>query len=159
MHNTSLLLQIYDNYIKLTGFEFKIYHKFPFMLEELLEPNQYNWIATEEDMKWNPFKTRFLYVMLDFKFNPIKFFSNTSKSKIFVYNEIDYLEKIFPQLNKEQLKERWSETFNHLFKKSDFLNEKIQEQLIQCLIESKSHIKDTVYSTFDELLTVSEKLP
>lgn len=140
---------------KLTGFEFKIYHKFPFMLEELLEPNQYNWIATEEDMKWNPFKTRFLYVMLDFKFNPLKFFSNTSKNKIFVYNEIDYLEKILPELNKEQLKERWSETFNYLFKKSAFLNEKIEELH---LVENRVAIHSRFTSILGDFVDVDVKV-
>jgi len=140
---------------KLTGYEFKIYHKFPFMLEELLEPNQYNWIASEEDMKWNPFKTRFLYIMLDFKFNPVKYFSKTNKSKIFVYNEIDYLEKILPELNKEQLKERWSETFNFLFKKSTFLNEKIEELH---LVENRVAIHSRFTSILGDFIDVDVKV-
>lgn len=140
---------------KLTGYEFKIYHKFPFMLEELLEPNQYNWIATEDDMKWNPFKTRFLYIMLDFKFNPLKYFSKTSKSKIFVYNEIDYLEKILPELNKEQLKARWSETFNYLFKKSAFLNEKIEEL---DLVENRVAIHSRFTSILGDFVDVDVKV-
>ena len=75
---------------KQTGFEFKIYHEFPQRLEAFLEPNQYNWIATKKDMKWNPIRTKFLYSMLDFELNPIDFFSKTTKDKVFVYNNIDY---------------------------------------------------------------------
>ena len=47
---------------KQTGFEFKIYHEFPYKLEAFLEPNQYNWVANKEDMKWNPYQIFIFYV-------------------------------------------------------------------------------------------------
>ena len=110
---------------KLTGFEFKIYHQFPYQLEVFLEPNLYDWNATEADMKWHFFKTKFLYCMLDFKLNPIAFLQNTKNQKIFVYNNIDYLEKIFPKATKEQLQTIWANAFHTLFKKSEFLQQQI----------------------------------
>lgn len=113
---------------KQTGFEFKIYHEFPYRLEAFLEPNQYNWIATKKDMKWNPIRTKFLYSMLDFELNPIDFFSKTTKDKVFVYNNIDYFDKIFPDLNSTELKQKWSSTFHLLFKKSNYLVSKLEEQ-------------------------------
>lgn len=112
----------------LTGFEFKIYHVFPYKLEAFLEPNQYNWIATKEDMKWHPIRTKFFYSMLDFKLNPIDFFSKTTNDKIFVYNNIDYFDKIFPELDPVERKQKWSSTFHLLFKKSNYLIAKLEEQ-------------------------------
>lgn len=87
-----------------------------------------------------------------------------------IEDHLDFLESAIPivmsHINNEGLPEilrctsLWAiGKISYLIIRQPILNEKIQEQLIQCLIESKSHIKDTVYSTFDELLTVSEKLP
>ena len=49
--------------------DFKIYFKHPFQLDTFLEPNQYNWLATDSDLNWNPFQTKFLFLMDNFSFN------------------------------------------------------------------------------------------
>jgi hypothetical protein len=116
---------------KQTGFQFKIYHKFPYELKDFLEPNLHQWIATEEDMKWSLFKTCFLYSMLDFKLNPVSYLKNTKNTKIFVYNNIDYFTTIFPECTPKQIKLKWSESFKELFKKSDYLQKIIDEQDLQ----------------------------
>ena len=66
--------------------------------------------------------------MLDFELNPIDFFSKTTKDKVFVYNNIDYFDKIFPDLNPMEIKQQWSSTFQLLFKKSNYLISKLEEQ-------------------------------
>jgi hypothetical protein len=120
------ILSFYET-AKQTGFEFKIYHKFPYQLKEFLEPNQYDWIATEEDIKWNPFSSMFHYRMLETDFNPIEYFQKTTKKKHIVYNNMDYLHKIFPNATSDDLKKKWSENFQELFKKSSYLEAELQK--------------------------------
>jgi hypothetical protein len=116
---------------KQAGFQFKIYHKFPYDLEDFLEPNQYQWLAKEEDMQWSLFNTTFLYSMLDFKLNPLLYLKKTKKNKIFVYNNLDYFTTIFPKLTPDELKIKWSLSFKELFKKSVYLQKKIDEQRLE----------------------------
>lgn len=102
--------------------DFKIYFKSPFDLNHFLVPNVYNWSATENDLSWNPFKTKILYLMLNFNFNPLEYISQSNKRKFIVFCNIDYLKTINGSLNPEELRSYWGKSFHELFKKSIYLN-------------------------------------
>lgn len=112
---------------KLTGFEFKIYHKSPYCLTDFLLPNQFDWVATDEDIKWNLFTSRFHYLMLDKNFDLIKYFSKTKIKKHLLYFNMDCLDVLYPNKSKEELNKIWANSFNELFKKSDYLNNEIEK--------------------------------
>ena len=101
--------------------DFKIYFKHPFQLDTFLEPNQYNWLATDSDLNWNPFQTKFLFLMDNFSFNWKKTIQKSNKQKFIVYANIDYLNTIYTDLDSETLKTKWSALFQELFKKTILL--------------------------------------
>ena len=104
---------------------FKIYFKHPFHLETFLKPNQYNWLATDSDLKWNPFQTKFLFLMDNFSFNWIKTIQKSNKQKFIVYANIDYLNTIYTENHSDVLKKKWSALFQELFKKSNLLQKEL----------------------------------
>ncbi len=106
---------------KQCGADFKIYFKSPFDLEVFLIPNQYNWIATANDLKWNPFSTSFLLLMDNFNFDWNKNILQAKKKKIIVYANVDFLPKIY----NENAAHKWKELFTELFKRTPFLEEQI----------------------------------
>lgn len=107
------------------GIDFKIYHKVPYELTHFLIPHQYDWIATEEDMKWNPFSTKFLYAIQDFEMHPLKKVKRGFCKTFFVYNNVDFFNKLLPDKSDEERKAHWSLRFKQLFKMSPFLQEAI----------------------------------
>lgn len=106
--------------------DFKIYFKHPFQLDTFLEPNQYNWLATETDLKFNPLQTKFLFLMDNFSFNWNQAIKHSNKQKFIVYANIDYLNQIYNDLENEMLKIKWSELFQELFKKSNLLQNELE---------------------------------
>lgn len=106
---------------------FKIYFKHPFQLDNFLEPNQYNWLATESDLKFNPLQTKFLFLMDNFSFNWNKVIKQSNKQKFIVYANVDYLNKIYTNLDSETLKAKWSQLFQELFKKSNVLQKELDK--------------------------------
>lgn len=117
----------YYEVAKALGYDFKIYHTSPYPLTAFLAPNQWNWVATEEDMQWNPTKTKFMYTMLEVNMNPLETIKKSDAETFFVYNNMDYFDKLFPQLSEEERKARWSESFKELFKPSDYLQKAIDD--------------------------------
>lgn len=107
--------------------DFKIYFKHPFQLETFLKPNEYNWLATESDLKFNPFQAIFLFLMDNFSFDWIKKIKKSKKQKFIIYANIDYLDSIYPNLATEKLKENWSSLFQQLFTKSTLLKEELEK--------------------------------
>ncbi|MES2812685.1 MAG: hypothetical protein V4670_09465 [Bacteroidota bacterium] len=101
--------------------DFKIYFKHPFELNLFLETNQFNWNATEDDLKWNPINTKILYLMDDFKINPKESISKSNKKKFIVYANIDYSVTIHEALDLNEQNDLWRISFNELFKKSNYL--------------------------------------
>jgi len=112
-------------------FDFKIYFKSPFDLTHFLSPNNYNWLATEKDLSWNPFSTKVLYLMDEFNFKPIDYFLLSKKKKYFIYCNIDYSRAIYRNIDDQTLQEYWRASFNSLFKKSDYLNSTINQLNLQ----------------------------
>ncbi len=104
---------------------FKIYFNNPFELKLFIEPNTYNWIATDCDLKWNPISTKMLYFMDDFKSNPYQIIRKSNKKKFIVFANIDYSKTINPDLNIVKQNESWKKHYDELFKKSNYLDAKI----------------------------------
>jgi len=104
------------------GIDFKIYFKHPFELNFFLEPNLFNWNATEDDLKWNPLNTKILYLIDNFKINPKEFISKSNKKKFIVYANIDYSNTIHEALDLSEQNNLWRTSFHELFKKSDYLD-------------------------------------
>lgn len=105
--------------------DFKIYFNNPFELKFFLEPNIYNWTATDCDLKWNPISTKMLYFMDDFKSNPYQIIKKSKKKKFIVFANIDYCKTINPELDIMKQNESWKKHYDELFKKSNYLDAKI----------------------------------
>lgn len=108
---------------KLKGHDFQIVFNHPFDLSQYLEVNTYNWMG--ENSTFNPFTDKIYYLMNQFTFNPnVQHFDK--KCNYFIYCNLDYLPKIHPDKNQNELEFLWRENFNLLFKKSFFLEKEIQ---------------------------------
>ncbi|TBN03609.1 hypothetical protein EYD45_08815 [Hyunsoonleella flava] len=110
---------------KALGYDFKILFDTPFELDVFLQPNAIDWKFKRSNVKWHPTKTRCLYFINNFNANPLAVIKKSNASQFYVYANIDYSKSIFPELNQDDLEKKWREGFNQLFKKSDFLEEKL----------------------------------
>ena len=113
---------------KALDYEFKILFYNPFYLNQFLEPNQMDWLIKPEDVKWHPFKDAFVYVVNNFNVNPMTLLKQKKANRYFVYANIDYAQVIFPHLNENELAKQWHSDFNTLFKTSELLNQRLQEE-------------------------------
>ena len=107
------------------GYDFKILFDNPFDLKTLLEPNQVNWQISRNQLKWHPTKSEFLYFVNNFNVNPLQIIRQSKAQTFYVYANIDYAKTTFPSLDKAQLENKWKISFNMLFKKSVFLESKL----------------------------------
>lgn len=101
--------------------DFKIFFKHPFPLEYFLEPQGFNWVASENDLRWNPFNSRILYLMEEFGIDPIEMMKKSKIKKFIVYCNIDYLDKIFPEMPDSEKDKQWGAAFKQLFRSSSIL--------------------------------------
>lgn len=110
---------------RILGLEFKILFNHPFELTDFLEPNAVNWRINEKDLKYSLFSSNILYLMNNFKANPLKLIKNSKAKTFFVYGNVDYLSVLHPDKNKEELEEIWRNNYRALFKTSAYLNDKL----------------------------------
>jgi hypothetical protein len=110
--------------------KFKIYFKKPFDLTHFLLPNEYDWSCDENDLSWNPFDTKVLYLMLNFDFNPLKYISSSNKKKFVIFCNIDYSKAIYSQNDVKANELQWGKSFNQLFKMSDLLKNELEKNVI-----------------------------
>ena len=110
--------------------KFKIYFKNPFDLNHFLIPNEYDWSSEEYDLCWNPSDTKVLYLMLNFSFDPINYFSSSKKKKFIVFCNIDYSKAIYPQNDVKTNEVLWGKSFNELFKMTDLLKNELEKNKI-----------------------------
>lgn len=110
---------------KVLGYDFKILFDSPFEITTFLEPHKVDWQYKRNEIKWHPTKTKCLYLVNDFKVNPLEIIKNSSANQFYVYANIDYSKTIFANLNQKELDTRWRHSFNDLFKKSELLEEKL----------------------------------
>lgn len=109
------------------GYDFKILFDNPFKLTDFLEPNTMDWTCKRSEIIWHPLKTKLLYLVNDFDANPLHRIKTSKANRFYVYANIDYSKTIFPNLNAKEREEGWRNSFNALFKKSIFLDKKLNE--------------------------------
>ena len=107
------------------NYDFKILFDNPFRLSTFLEANTVDWELSRSDITWHPTQTRTLYLVNDFKANPLELIKKSKAKQFFIYANIDYAKATFPELNTNELEAKWRDDFNSLFKKSELLVEKL----------------------------------
>ncbi|WP_119792986.1 hypothetical protein [Flavobacterium anhuiense] len=110
---------------KILDFEFKIFFTHPFELTNFLEPNGSDWIINEKEVKYNVFSSKIVYLINDFKIKPLQIFEKSKAKTFFVYCNVDYLAKLYPAKNEQEIKFIWKNNYDHLFKTSNYLQEKL----------------------------------
>ncbi|PIA77997.1 hypothetical protein BFR04_07130 [Gaetbulibacter sp. 4G1] len=112
---------------KTLDYDFYILFSHPFKLETLLEPADLDWKLKNNQIKWHPFKTKLLYLVNNFNTKPLEIIKQSKADTFYVYANIDYSTSTFSDLTNLELETKWRNDFNSLFKKSDFLNKKLEE--------------------------------
>jgi hypothetical protein len=106
-------------------YDFKLLFDNPFNLSNFLEPHEVDWKINRDQIKWHPIKSKFLYLMNDFKTNPLQVIKNCNAQTFYVYSNIDYSKSTYFSLNEKEHETKWRNSFNELFKKSQFLETKL----------------------------------
>ncbi|KAF2334192.1 hypothetical protein [Flavobacterium ginsenosidimutans] len=109
---------------KILDFEFKIFFTHPFELTNFLEPNLVDWIIKEEELKYNVFTSKIVYLINDFT-APLHIFERSKAKTFFVYCNVDYLAGLYPTKNESEIKAIWKNNYSNLFKTSNYLQEKL----------------------------------
>lgn len=133
--------------------DFKIFFNHPFSLADYLEPNQIQWIAKDDDIRWNPLNSKILYLMEEFHINPLSIIKNSNKRHFLVYCNVDYLPK-FLQHNMSS-SELWGKLFNRLFKKTSILQDHLNNL---CLKNNKIAIHTRFTSILGDFKDVKSEL-
>lgn len=119
---------------KKKNMDFKIHFNHPFKLSDFLEPNEVNWAM--DNLKFNPFQDKVLYLMNDFQVNPLELIRASKNKKYFVYCNVDYLKTIHPEFSDLEINKTWRNNYDQLFKKSALLEKELeklpQEKNIVC---------------------------
>lgn len=126
------------------GYDFKILFDNPFDLKLVLEPNQVDWKIDKSEIEWHPIKSKFLYLVNDFKANPLQIIKQSNAKTFFVYANIDYGKATFSDCTDKELENKWRTSFNALFKKSTLLESKLNA------LEAKPYI--AFHSRFTSLM-------
>lgn len=104
---------------ELNNYDFKIHFISPVNLENYFIPNNINWLPNKNDLLWNPFQCKILYLIDDHEFNPKEITRSLAK-KYFVYSNVDYLYKIIDSKNSD-INKLWGGGFHNLFQPSKLL--------------------------------------
>jgi len=129
---------------KILNYEFYIQFDNPFNLSVFLEPNKVDWSIDKQSVRWQPFKTKLLYLMNDFNANPLEIIKNSNASTFIIYANIDYLPKMYNELITSEIEERWRTSFNELFVKSPYLLKKLSS------MEGKKY--NSIHTRFTSLM-------
>lgn len=109
------------------GYDFKIVFNSPFQLKTFLQPNTVDWNLNSNNLSWYPTKSKCLYLVNNFKINPLQIIEKSKAKQFYIYANIDYSKKTYPQLKSKELEDKWRNDFNALFKKSVLLETKLKE--------------------------------
>jgi hypothetical protein len=110
---------------ELLDYDFKIDFRHPFDLINFFEPNEINWVPSENDLAFNPRNSMVLYLTDEFDAKPVKIIKKASKKKIFVYSNVDYLPSLLVGSSEEEIRHEWSRCYNELFRPSVTLQQQI----------------------------------
>ena len=111
---------------KVLDYDFFIQFNNPFALDTFLEPNKVQWQIKDEDVTYNSKSTKLVYVINDFNVNPLTLIKESKADTFLVYANIDYLNKIHPEVTATDLESKWRTNFNSLFKKTDLLESSLK---------------------------------
>ena len=125
-------------------YEFYIIFEHPFDLTLFLEPNEVDWKLDRNELAWNPLNTKFIYLMNNFDISPLNLIETSNATNFIVYANIDYLNKIHPEIETPQLERIWRVRYNELFKRSKFLNDRLNQ------VEKQEYI--TIHARFTSLM-------
>ncbi|WGD34868.1 hypothetical protein [Olleya sp. YS] len=109
------------------GYDFKILFDNPFTLSTFLEPNEVDWELKRRNLTWHPTQSKCLYLVNNFTAIPLQTIKKSKANTFYVYANIDYSKATFPELDTQDLEQKWRADFNALFKKSELLEEKLNE--------------------------------
>ena len=112
---------------KKLDYDFYIYFKHPFELTLFLKPNKISWEISKEQLRYNLFESKVIYLMNNFSANPISLIENCKAKTVFVYCNIDYLGVIYNDKKQEELDDIWKSNYNDLFSVSDLLQDQINQ--------------------------------
>lgn len=129
---------------KVLDYKFYIQFDKPFELKVLLEPNKVNWFIGRKDIKWHPTKTKLVYLVNNFNVNPLEIIKRSKANTFIVYANIDYFERIYNTSTNIDLENKWRISFNELFKRTEFLNTKLES------LENKNYI--AIHTRFTSLM-------
>lgn len=142
---------------KILNFDFKLFFNHPFELKNFLLPNKVDWKINDNELNYFVFSTKILYLMNDFKANPLEVIKKTKAKTIIVYCNVDYLPLLYIDKNEEELNRIWRKNFLELFKISNFLKEKLEKHSKQSRIVFHTRFttlmgdfKDTTKLVLDE---------
>lgn len=110
---------------KLLNYKFYVQFDNPFLLNLFLESNKIDWYIDRKEVRWEPFGTKFLYLVNNFEANPLEIVKKSKAETFIVYSNIDYLKTFYPEFTKSELEYKWRENFNELFQKTDYLSNKL----------------------------------
>lgn len=99
--------------------DFRIVYTSPVALTDFFEPGTYDWRPDDEG--YHPFYARIVYHMDDFQADIRKPLKNRRIRRFYYFYNIDALPVLRPDLNPEQLHERWRSHFHTLFSMTPFM--------------------------------------
>jgi hypothetical protein len=127
---------------KQLNYDFKIYFNSPFQLTDFLIPNKVNWVL--EKRYFHVFSTKIFYLMNQFNKKPIDLILKSKATTFYIYCNVDYLKKIYPEKDTESLEAIFRNSYNELFLPSERLNKAIDS--------NPSHKNIAVHTRFTTLL-------
>ncbi|RAJ16997.1 hypothetical protein [Olleya aquimaris] len=142
------------------GYDFKILFDNPFNLSTLLAPNVVDWELKRSALTWHPTQTKCLYLVNNFKANPLQLIKTSKANTFYVYANIDYSKATFPKLDTQALEQKWRADFNALFKKSELLDKKLKVITSEPYIAFHSRFTTLMgdfVDTTSKVLSVTEK--
>lgn len=111
---------------KILDIDFKLFFHHPFQLEEFLIPNKKNWLIQNEEINYVFCSTKILYLVNDFKANPLELIKKSKAKTIIVYCNVDYIPTLYPEKSKKEQEAIWRENYVDLFRVSSYFKKKLE---------------------------------
>lgn len=110
---------------KILDIDFKLFFHHPFKLEEFLIPNKKDWLIQNNEIKYTFGSTKILYLVNDFKANPLELIKKSNAKTIIVYCNVDYIPTLYPEKSNNEQQTIWRNNYLELFKVSSYFKEKL----------------------------------
>lgn len=110
---------------RLTGRTFRLFAGPTFPLGELIEPAGADWNARPSDLTWNPITTTF-HVSRDRPSVRFARLRASSRARVFVETNLDYLPQLHPARGPGALHRLWGQRYRELFRLKPDLEEEVR---------------------------------